>query len=249
MMIDAAMRKYFDDSKLAAGEVKRDELVKYREERNRQPGRVQDVEGRLTTGFDPIDPRRETLRGLRTELLLRRESPDRADVITIVSPCAGEGRSLLAAELAITFAQTGHTTLLVDADMRHPQQHMQFGLQAGSGLAQAIDNGEDPQLCTIKGLPRMSLLTAGMLPSDPLELLSSRRFAALIDAWRDAFEVVLIDTAPMRSYSDGLAVANLTGRVLALSRAQHTPARDMQNMLHRLSATRSQILGAVVNHF
>jgi receptor protein-tyrosine kinase len=126
---------------------------------------------------------------------------------------------------------------------------MQFGLLTGSGLAQAIANDEEPQLCTIKGLPRMSLLTAGMLPSDPLELLSSPRFGTLIDSWRDAFEFVLIDTAPLRTYSDGLAVANLTGRVLALSRAQHTPARDMQNMFHRLSATRSQILGAVVNHF
>ncbi|MBK6853956.1 MAG: CpsD/CapB family tyrosine-protein kinase [Burkholderiales bacterium] len=249
MTIDAAVRKFLDNTFVAPGVARRDELVKYREERNRHVGRAQDVEGRLTTGVDPVDPRRETLRALRTELLLRRESAELADVIAILSPCAGEGRSLLAAELAITFAQTGHTTLLVDADLRRPQQHVQFGLMAGNGLTQAISNEEEPQLCTVKGLPRMSLLPAGLLPSDPLELLSSRRFADLIESWRDSFEFVLIDTAPVGAYSDGIAVANLTGRVLALSRAQHTPAREMQNMLQRLSAARSQILGAVVNHF
>ena len=59
----------------------------------------------------------------------------------------------------------------------------------------------------------------------------------------------MIDTAPIARFSDALAVANLVGRVLVLSRAQHTPYREMQNMLRRLAATRSEILGAVISHF
>lgn len=239
---------FLDNRYTPASSHKRDS-VQSRLEKSHPIDETVEPEGRLTTHHDPHDPRRETLRALRTELLLRRESMDRADVVALLSPCSGEGRTQLAAELAIAFAQTGHRTLLVDADLRRPQQHLLFGVQNDRGLSQAIEFGEQPLLYSIKGLARMSLLTAGNLPADPLELLSSRRFDALIEEWRDTFEFVVIDTAPVHQYSDGLAVASLAGRVLALSRAQHTPFKAMQDMLQRLAATRSQILGAVVNHF
>jgi receptor protein-tyrosine kinase len=208
-----------------------------------------DPDDRLTMAHDPYDPRCEKIRALRTELLLRRESVDRADIIALLSPCSGEGRSLLAAELAIAFAQTGRPTLLVDADLRRPQQHLFFGTDNRQGLSQAIEHGVKPQLHTVNGLPRMSVLTAGAVPSNPVELLSSNCFASIIDDWRENYSFVVIDTAPVMHFSDGLAVASLVGRVLALSRAQHTPYKDMQDMLRRLAATRSQILGAVISHF
>ena len=211
--------------------------------------RALEPDDRLIMAHDPRDPRCEKIRALRTELLLRRESPDRADIVALLSPCAGEGRSLLAAELAIAFAQTGRPTLLVDADLRRPQQHLLFGTDNRQGLSQAIQAGVDPYLHAVQGLPRMSVLTAGAVPSNPLELLSSSGFASMIEDWRDSFEFVVIDTAPVMQFSDGLAVANFVGRVLTLSRAQHTPYKDMQDMLRRLAATRSQILGAVISHF
>ncbi len=204
---------------------------------------------RLIMAHDPYDPRYEKIRALRTELLLRRESTDRADIIALLSPCPGEGRSLLSAELAIAFAQMGRPTLLVDADLRRPQQHLLFGTDNRQGLSQAIEYGTKPQLHSVRGLARMSVLTAGEVPANPLELLSSNVFASMIEDWRDNFEFVVIDTAPVKHFSDGLSVASLVGRVLALSRAQRTPYRDMQDMLRRLAATRSQILGAVISHF
>ena len=206
-------------------------------------------DNRLIMAHDPYDPRCEKIRALRTELLLRRESIDRADIVALLSPCAGEGRSLLAAELAIAFAQTGRPTLLVDADLRRPHQHSFFGVDNLQGLSEAIEYDAAPLLHTVQGLPRMSVLMAGAVPSNPLELLSSRSFASMIEDWRSNFEFVVIDTAPITQFSDGLAVARLVGRVLALSRAQHTPYKDMQDMLRRLAATRSQILGAVISHF
>lgn len=166
-----------------------------------------------------------------------------------MSPCAGEGRSLLAAELAIAFARTGRPTLLVDADFRHPHQHILFGTSNRLGLSQAIASRVNPQLHSVRALPQMSVLVAGSIPSNPLELLSSSHFAALVEDWRDNFEFVVIDTAPVMQFSDGLVIANLVGRVLALSRAQHTPYQNMQDMLRRLAATHSRILGAVISHF
>lgn len=204
---------------------------------------------RLIMAHDPYDPRCEKIRMLRTELLLRRESIGRADIVALLSPCAGEGRSLLAAELAIAFAQLGRPTLLVDADLRRSQQHLLFGADNRQGLAQALERGTTPQFHSVQGLSRMSLLTAGTAPDNPLELLSSSNFALMIEDWRDSFEFVVIDTPPVQLFSDGLAVANHVGRVLALSRAQHTPYKDMQDMLRRLAVTRSQILGGVISHY
>jgi len=241
-----------------AGHLSRDSKYAAQEGADPQPRsrrEITPIENRLKPGdglimaHDPYDPRCEKIRALRTELMLRRELTDRADIVALLSPCAGEGRSLLAAELAIAFAQTGRPTLLVDADLRRPQQHTLFGTDNRQGLSEAIEYDVTPLLHTVQGLPRMSVLTAGAVPSNPLELLSSRGFASMIESWRSNFEFVVIDTAPITQFSDGLAVARLVGRVLALSRAQHTPYKDMQDMLRRLAATRSQILGAVISHF
>ncbi len=204
---------------------------------------------RRIMAHDTYNPRSEKISALRTELLLRRESPEGADIVALLSPCAGEGRSLLAAELAMSFARTGRSTLLVDADLRHPHQHILFGTNNRLGLSQAIESRAKPQMHGVRTLPYMSILTSGAIPDNPLELLSSSHFGAMIEEWRNSFEFVVIDTAPVAQFSDGLVVANLVGRVLALSRAQHTPYKEMQDMLRRLAATRSRTLGAVINHF
>ncbi len=204
---------------------------------------------RLLIATDPFDPRCEKIRALRTELLLRRDNANESDVVALLSPGAGDGRSQLAAELAIAFAQLGRPTLLVDADLRRPSQHELFGASNQVGLTQAIERGGGAHLQSIEGLRHLSLLTAGPAPDNPLELLLNPRFAGMIEEWRDNFDFVVVDTPPVTRYSDGLAVASLVKRVLAMSRAKHTPYKESRDMLRRLAATRSQIVGAVINHF
>ncbi len=203
----------------------------------------------LLIAHDPYDSRCEKLRGLRTELLLRREAHGEADVIALLSPDIGDGRSQLAAELALAFAQLGRPTLLVDADLRHPSQHVLFNAANQTGLVQAIERDERPYLHTVEGFRQLSLLTAGPTPDNPLELLLNSRFAAMVAEWRNTFDFVIVDTPPISSYSDGLAVASLVRRVLALCRAKRTPYRENRDMLRRLSAMRAQVVGAVINHF
>ena len=203
---------------------------------------------RLRISHDPFAPHCEKLRALRTELLLRSETGPEASVIALVSPCGGDGRSQLAAELAITFAQLGRPTLLVDADLRNPSQHALFGASNHMGLAQAIERGVT-HFHPVEDVRHLSLLTAGPTPDNPLELLLDNRFAVLLDDWRKNFDFIIVDTAPVAQFSDALAVANLVKRVLAVSRAQHTTYKESSDMLRRLIATRSQIVGAVINHF
>jgi protein-tyrosine kinase len=204
---------------------------------------------RLAGAYDAFDPRCEEIRALRTELLLRREPGDLADVIALLSPRTGDGRSQLAAELAIAFAQLDRPTLLVDADLRNPSQHLLFAADNKFGLSQAIKHGDTAYLHPVDGVPQLSLLTAGPAPDNALELLLNKRFATLLDEWRESFDFVVVDTAPITEYSDGLAVANLVKRVLVLTRARHTPYRESRDLLRRLAAIRSQVVGAVINHF
>jgi protein-tyrosine kinase len=204
---------------------------------------------RLVLAYSPYHPRSEQVRMLRTELLLRHEDDEGANAVAVLSPGAAEGRSQLAAELAIAFAQLGRPTLLVDADLRRPQQHLLFNADNSVGLAQAIAHEQLPRFQSVKGLPSLFLLTAGPPPPNPLELLSDRSFELMVADWRQHFQFVVIDTPPVARYADGLAVATVVGRVLTMSRARHTRYRDTRDMLRRLGATQARILGAVINHF
>jgi protein-tyrosine kinase len=193
--------------------------------------------------------RSEKVRALRTKLLLGRQGTRQANVVTLLSPCAAEGRSRLCAELAIAFAQLGRATLLVDADLRHPRQHTLFGSDNQWGLAQALVHGEPPRLHGVEGVPDLALLTSGEVPGNPLELLSGDHFEQMVKGWHQDYEFVVVDTPPVTSYFDGLAVATRVKRVLVVSRAQVTSFKDLKEMSRHLAATPAKVLGAVINNF
>jgi receptor protein-tyrosine kinase len=204
---------------------------------------------RLLLPYDPFDPRSEKIRTLRTELVLRHEGREGANMIAMISPGNGEGRSQIAAELAVAFAQLGRRTLLVDADLRRPAQHILFMAKNHLGLAQAIARGEQPRFRPVEGLENLMLVTAGPTPRNPLELLSDRSFRDMVENWRSNFDFVVIDTPPASRYADALVISSLVRRVLALARAGHTPYPHTKEMIRRLNAAGSDVLGAVINHF
>jgi protein-tyrosine kinase len=203
----------------------------------------------LTLAHDANSLRSEKIRALRTELLLLSDASNGANTIVLLSACAAEGRSQLAAELAISFSQLGRRALLVDTDMRKPSQHMLFRCANRTGLSEAITSGQRPLFHPVKGLPHLSFLTSGSIPTNPLELLSDGRFERLLRDWRKSYDFVILDTPPIRDYADGLAIATLAGRCVVVSRGRHTSFNDTRNLLRRLATTQSQILGAVINYF
>ena len=203
----------------------------------------------IVLAHDPDHPHSETVRSLRTELLLRCHNRRRGSMIALLSPCAREGRSRLAAELAIAFAQLGRRTLLVDADLRAPSQHRLFGADNTVGLAQALGPGGPHCFHGIQDLPRMALMTSGALPPNPLELLSGGAFEPTLRQWRRDFEFVILDTPPTTRFSDSMVVAAAAGNVLILGRAQTTRFTQLNEVCRNLSCTRSRVLGAVINRF
>ncbi len=181
----------------------------------------------LLLAYNPDHPHCERLRALRTELLMVLGTKSRlADVVALLSPSQGEGRSQLAAELAIAFA---HGNI--------------------AGLSQCLMLGVPPQLLKVEGLPELSLLTSGPVPPNPLELLSNVRFDRLLSDWRRAFDILVIDTPAVTDFADGLAIASFAKQVLLLSRTNSTGHKEMKDMLRRLATTNARILGAVINKF
>ncbi|MGQ0701223.1 MAG: CpsD/CapB family tyrosine-protein kinase [Panacagrimonas sp.] len=203
---------------------------------------------KLLTAHDPFDPYSENIRALRTELIVRTPAQG-SNVLAIVSPGAQEGRSRLAAELAIAFSQLSQPTLLVDSDLRRSTQHELFSADNDEGLAQALSEGRAPKVQGVIGLPFLSLLTAGPRAGMALEILSDPMFGEMMQGWRRRYRHVIIDTPAVSEFSDGLAVAANAGRALVLSRMNHTRLARSKDMVRRLESARAEIVGGVLNRF
>jgi receptor protein-tyrosine kinase len=231
-LIEAAVRRLQGNQNLI---LRPDELVK--------------PSASLILAHDMDHARSEQLRALRTQLLLLSTQERHGTIIALLSPGNREGRSQLAAELAISFSQLGRRTLLVDGDLRNPHQHVLFNADNQWGLAQAMAFDEHPRVYGVEGSPNLSLLTSGASVPNPLELLSGGGFERLMSKWRLKYEFVIIDTPPISEYADGLAIATMAGRVLVLCRGQTTHQQQMKDMLKRLATTQAQVLGAVISYF
>src|SRR5438552_1843339 len=154
------------------------------------------VSKELIAAWDPFHPVVEELRGVRTQLLIRWHNPDAGrKTLAITSPSAREGRSFIAANLAVVFSQLGHRTLLIDADFRAPRQQSIFNVSDRFGLSSALSNRSDlSSAVPVPGLTGLSVLPSGPVPPNPLELLSRPGFATLIAKAQAEFDVILIDT-------------------------------------------------------
>lgn len=204
--------------------------------------------GELQTAQDPFEPFSESIRALRTELIQRTEENE-CNMVAILSPSAAEGRTRLACELAIACAQLGQATLLVDADLRRSRMHDYFSADNDDGLAQALLEGRAPKVQSVVGLASLSLLTAGPKSSAPIEILSDPIFGEMLKGWKRRYRHVILDTPPASEFSDALAVATEAGRVLMVTRKDHTSISATRDLIKRIEVGRAHILGCVLNTF
>ena len=205
----------------------------------------------LVVAHEPFHPCAEELRALRTKLQIRWYNAGVSRrALAIASPGPGEGRSYLAANLAVAFAQLGERTLLVDADLRSPRQHRIFGLPAGAGLSAVLSGDADHgALVPLPDFGPLSILPAGAVPPNPQELLSRAGLAALLRELRAEFDVVLFDTPPARHCADAHSVAFRAGHALVLARRHHTRLADASALARELGDTGASVLGTVCNAF
>src|SRR3989440_4210715 len=209
------------------------------------------VSKELIAAWDPFHPVVEELRGVRTQLLIRWHNPEAGRrVLAIASPCAREGRSFIAANLAVCFSQLGQRTLLIDADFRAPRQQSIFNIADRFGLSSVLSGRADLSAATpVAGLTGLAVLVCGPVPPNPLELLSRGSFAALLGKAQAEYDVVLIDTPPVGEYADAQSIAFRAGDVLLVSRRDQTRVDDTERAVRELSDASARIVGTVMNSF
>jgi receptor protein-tyrosine kinase len=230
--IDFALNKQFDYAYLAEGD-------------NR-------LSPELVAAFRPFSRVGENLRAIRSQLMLRwlTDEPARK-ILAVVSPGTAEGRSYVAANLSIVFAQAGQRTLLIDADLRATPARSQqslFRLNQKAGLSSVLSNRSglevaQPVFC----LPGLSVLPSGSVPPNPQELLGRAGFAQLLHKAVAQFDVILIDTPSGNTYADAEIIAARAGAALMVARKNHSLVHDTTQLAQRLQDSGVALVGSVLN--
>ena len=189
----------------------------------------------------------ESIRALRTSLIFS-SADEGCRVALVTSSGPGEGKSCLSANLAISLAQLGRRTLLVDADLRRPQQHSYFDVKLEPGLSNLlVTDAAASDVVRKTSVSGLSLVTAGKIPPNPTDLIGSARFAQFVDACRARFDWIVFDTTPVVPVADALVAARVVGKALFVVSTGATSRRIAADALEKLDDAGVQVLGAVLN--
>ncbi|MCS6976312.1 MAG: polysaccharide biosynthesis tyrosine autokinase [Gemmatales bacterium] len=205
------------------------------------------LDGSLVAFHRPRSLEAEAYRSVRTALYFSTRG-ERHKVIQITSASKGEGKSTLAANLAISIAQSGRRVILVDADLRRPRIHALFGMNNDRGLSDVVRGDVDwkevvqPTACT-----DCFAIPSGPIPSNPAELLTMPRFQELINALRDEYDFVLVDSPPLLAVTDPCVVAPRVDGVLLVLRLSKQSRPWAERSREILLSLGANLLGVVVN--
>ena len=213
------------------------------------PGEARPLSDELVAAYQPFSPRVEQMRAIRSQLMLRWfDRAEERQVLTVVGAERGEGRSYLAANLAIVFSQLGERTLLVDADMREPRQHYLFHLENQIGFSTLLaGRSREEAIVRIPDLAGLSVLPAGPTPPNPLELLNRLNFDEFMIQVKGAYDVVIVDTPAMTSGEDAAMIAVRTGAALAVARSGSTRVAAFTDLVQGLMDAGVAVVGSVLN--
>lgn len=203
----------------------------------------------LVAAYHPFSLQVERLRALRGQLMLRWFSSGHK-ALTITGIHLGDGASYLAANLAVVFSQLGQRTLLIDADLRHPRQHVLFNLGHRSGLSDMLVGRAGLSAITrIPNLLNLSVLSAGTVPPNPAELLSRAETPIKLGDFAEHYDVILIDTSPAEAAADAIMVAARTQGTLMVLRQDRTQLAAAAAFKAHLNSAGASLVGSVLNQY
>ena len=190
----------------------------------------------------------ESYKSTRTNLMFTLSSEDRKWV-AVTSALPGEGKTLTCANLAITFAQTGAKTLLIDADLRKPRLARTFGVPSHPGISDAICGFCDLENIIHKtDIDNFYVIPAGTIPPNPAELLASDEMQKLLEKLNDmGFEYIFFDTPPINIVTDAAAITRITAGTLVVVRSNVTTKESLQSAVGSLNQAGVKILGFILN--
>ncbi|EHO39938.1 capsular exopolysaccharide family [Caldithrix abyssi DSM 13497] len=207
------------------------------------------IDDHLIALLSPRSSVAEGYRRLRTNLQYARlDKPLKSFLVT--SPNPKEGKTTTASNLAITFSQAGLNTLLVDTDLRRPAIHRLFGLPKEPGLTNHLFGQNTLDEITHKEvIPHLSVMTSGLVPPNPSEILAAPQTHELIDRLKSMYDLVIFDTAPVLAVTDASILATQVEGTLLIILAGTTIFDELEHSIEQLERVNAHILGVAMNNF
>jgi protein-tyrosine kinase len=213
------------------------------------PGDGATFNSELVAAVDPFSQQTEAMRGIRSELMLGAMAPGQPRrALAVISPDVGDGKTFFAANLAIAFSQLGSRTLLVDADMRTPRQHLLFGVPNDTGLSNLLaGRDQTSSIHLVRDLPSLFVLPVGTLPPNPLELLQRPSFSLLLEELTSKFDHIVVDTPASVHGSDSRVTAAKCGVAMIIGRRSSSRMKAINNLINQVTRGSAKFAGVVIN--
>jgi protein-tyrosine kinase len=211
----------------------------------------QDTSAELVALNQPFSKQAEAFRAIRSQVIMRVfQSGETARALAVISPNSGDGKTFFAANLAVSLAQLGGRTLLVDADMRGPRLHEVFGFEGGSGLSHILSGRAEAQaIRQVAAVPSLFVLPVGITPPNPLELVERPALGLLMRELTSKFDHVVVDTPAAIYGSDFSVIAARCGAALLIARKNAAKVADLQELTAMLQDSPARLAGVIMNEF
>jgi capsular exopolysaccharide synthesis family protein len=201
----------------------------------------------LITKTSPKSMISEAYRRMRTNMAFS-DRDGTLKTIAITSTVPGEGKSTTSANIAVAYAQANKNVLLIDADLRNPSQHHIFELSNHYGLSTLLTERSEPDEVIQKTIiDNLQVISAGPIPSNPSELLDSLSMTDLLEAAKERFDIIILDTPAIMTVTDALVVAGKCDGVILVIRAGKVKNDMAEKAKVSLEYGKATIIGAVLN--
>ncbi|MEP6690650.1 MAG: polysaccharide biosynthesis tyrosine autokinase, partial [Gemmatimonadaceae bacterium] len=204
-------------------------------------------DSRLVTHVDPRSPVAEAYRSLRTNLAFARANTAMRTMV-LTSPGPADGKSTTVANLAITFAQQGQRTLLIDADLRRAVLDKLFKVPRAPGLTDVLVGQKKLfDILHPTEIPNLSVLGSGQFPPNPAELLGSSAMREVLREAEEHFDIVLLDSPPLLAVTDAAVLATMVDGAILVVRVGATAKTAVRRAMAQLQTVTGRLIGAVLN--
>ena len=191
---------------------------------------------------------REAYKTLRTNVSFALGGEEGCKVIVVTSSLQGEGKSITAVNLAMSYAMTDRKVLVIDCDLRRPKLARLMQLNAKSGLSDLlIHSKQKPEAIIPTGIENLDMILSGKIPPNPSELLGSSRMKDLLDELKESYDYIFLDSPPVNMVTDAVVLAPESDGILFLVRANQSERGALLHAVEQLEYAKIKILGFVLN--
>lgn len=206
-----------------------------------------DIKDKLLTEYPEKSPIAEAYRSMKTSIqFVAQDKSKKIFVISSANP--SEGKSLVSANLGISFAQGGQKTLILDGDLRRPVQHNHFGFNRKPGLTNHLyDEVSFEEIVHQTSTENLSVILAGTSPTNPAEILHSRKMIKFLEKVRENFDIILIDSPPIIACVDSRILGQASDGMMIVAKVESTKSNDIEHVVRLSRQLNVEILGVVLN--